>query len=116
MKTSRPLTLTLATVLLGLISLGSLATPLLAGPPVAVKVLSVVMGLLGLLAAYGLWNRKRWGMIVAILVSTLNALSGVPGLFVHPNLPATIAASGGIAISLLIIVLTVLPSARATYA
>ncbi len=99
-----------------LISLSSLATPLLSGPPVAVKVLSVVMGLLGLLAAYGLWNRKRWGMIVAIVVSALNALSGVPGLFVHPNLAATIAASGGIAISLLIIVLTVLPSARAAYA
>jgi len=115
MKTSRPLALTFATVLLVLISLGSLATPLLAGPPVAVKVLSVVMGLLGLLAAYGLWNKKRWGMVVAILVSALNALSGVPGLFVQPNLPATIAAGVGIAISLLIIVLTVLPPARAAY-
>ena len=116
MKTSRPLVLVLATILLVLISLGSLATPLLAGPPVVVKVLSVVMGLLGLFAAYGLWNRKRWGMIVAIVVSAINALSGVPGLFVQPNLPATIAASVGIAISLLIIILTVLPSARAIYA
>ena len=115
MKTSRPLVLTFATILLVLVSLGSLATPLLAGPPVAVKVLSVVMGLLGLLAAYGLWNRKRWGMIVAIVVSAINALSGVPGLFVQPNLPATITAGVGIAISLLIIVLTVLPSARAAY-
>ena len=106
----------LATDLLVLISLGNLATPLLAGPPVAVKVLSVMMGLLGLLAAYGLWNRKRWGMIVAIVVSALNALSGVPGLFVQPNLPATIAAGVGIAISVLIIVLTVLPSARTAYA
>ena len=116
MKTSRPVVLTLATVLLVLISLGSLATPLLAGPPVAVKVLSVAMGLLGLLAAYGLWNRKHWGMIIAILVSALNALSGVSGLFVQPNLPATLAAGVGIAISILIIVLTVLPSARAAYA
>ena len=106
----------LATDLLVLISLGNLATPLLAGPPVAVKVLSVMMGLLGLLAAYGLWNRKRWGMIVAIVVSALNALSGVPGLFVQPNLPATLAAAVGIAISVFIIVLTVLPSARAAYA
>ena len=116
MKTSRPLVLTFATILLVLVSLGSLATPLLAGPPVAVKVLSVVMGLLGLLAAYGLWNRKRWGMIVAIAVSAINALSGVPGLLVQPNLPATLAAGVGIVISVLIIVLTVLPSARAAYA
>ena len=116
MKNSRPLVLTLAILFLVLISLGSLATPLLGGPPVPVKVLSVVMGLLGLLAAYGLWNRKRWGMIVAIVVSAINALSGVPGLFVQPNPPATIAAGVGIVISILIIVLTVLPSARAAYA
>ena len=116
MKTARPLALTLAIVFLVLISIGSLATPLLAGPPVPVKVLSVVLGLLCLLAAYGLWNRKRWGMIVAILVSAINALSGVPGLLVQPNLPATLAAGVGIVISVLIIVLTVLPSARAAYA
>ncbi len=44
-------------------------------------------------------------MIVAILVSALNALSGVPGLFVQPNLPATVAAGAGIVISLLILCL-----------
>lgn len=116
MKTSRPLVLTLAVIFLVLISLGSLATPLLSGPPIPVQVLSVVLGLLCLLAAYGLWNRKRWGMIVAIVVSAINALSGVPGLLVQPNLPATLAAGVGIVISVLIIVLTVLPSARAAYA
>ncbi|HEX6553924.1 MAG TPA: hypothetical protein VF026_14245 [Ktedonobacteraceae bacterium] len=116
MKTSRPLVLTLAVIFLVLISLGSLATPLLSDPPIPVQVLSVVLGLLCLLAAYGLWNRKRWGMIVAIVVSAINALSGVPGLLVQPNLPATLAAGVGIVISVLIIVLTVLPSARAAYA
>ena len=116
MKTSRPLVLTLAVILLVLVGLGSLATPLLSGPPVPVKVLAVVMGLLCLLAAYGVWNRKRWGMIVAIVVSAINALSGLPGLLVQPNLPATLAAGVGIVISILIIVLTILPSARAAYA
>ncbi|HEX6553922.1 MAG TPA: DUF2127 domain-containing protein [Ktedonobacteraceae bacterium] len=77
MKTSRPLVLALATVFLVLIGLGSLVTPLLVGPPVAVIVLSVVMGLLGLVAAHGLWNRKRWGMIVAIVVSAISAISGI---------------------------------------
>ena len=116
MKTSRPAVLTLAALLLGLISISSFATPLLAGPPLPVKVLAVVTGLIGLLAAYRLWRAKRWGMIVAMIVSALNALAGAPGLFVQPNLPATIAAGVGIAISLLIIVLTVLPSARQAYA
>ena len=95
MKTSRPGILTIAALLLGLISLSSLATLLLDGPPLPVKVLAVVTGLIGLLATYGLWKAKRWGMIVAIIVSALNALSGAPGLIVQSNLPATIAAGVG---------------------
>jgi hypothetical protein len=116
MKTSRPGVLTIAAILLGLISLLSLATPLLAGPPLPVKVLAVVTGLIGLLAAYGLWQAKRWGMIVAIIVSVLNALSAVPGLLAQSNLPALIGAGVTVVFSVLIIVLTVLPPARHAYA
>jgi hypothetical protein len=116
MKTSRPGILTAAAIILGLVSLLSLATPLLAGPPLPVKVFAVVAGLIGLVAVYGLWNAKRWGMIVAIIVSALNALGAAPGLVVQPNLPALIGAGVTVALSVLIIVLTVLPSARAAYA
>ncbi len=116
MKTSRPGVLTIAAILLGLISLLSLATPLLAGPPLLVKVLAVVTGLIGLLAAYGLWQAKRWGMIVAIIVSALNALSAAPGLLAQPNLPTLIGAGVTVVFSVLIIVLAVLPPARHAYA
>src|SRR5258708_3270159 len=116
MKTSRPGVLTAAAILLGLISLSSFATPLLEGPPLPVKVLAVVMGLIGLLAVYGLWKAKRWGMIVAIIVSALNALSAVPRLGFQPQLPPTIGSGVGIAVSVLIIVLGVLRSARPAYA
>src|SRR5258708_15827538 len=110
MKISRPGVLTAAAILLGLISLSSFATPLLDGPPLPVKVLAVVTGLIGLLAAYGLWKAKRWGMIVAIIVSALNALSAAPPLVFPPHLPAPLAPGLGIAISLLIILPPPLPS------
>ena len=55
-------------------------------------------------------------MIVAIVISAINALLGVPGLLVHPSLPVTLDAGVGIIVSVLIIVLTILPSARASYA
>jgi hypothetical protein len=116
MKTSRPGVLTIAALLLGLVSFLSLATPLLVGPPLPVKVFAVLTGLIGLVAVYGLWNAKRWGMILAIILSALNALSAAPGLFVQPNLFATTGAGVTIVFSVLIIVLTVLPSARAAYA
>jgi hypothetical protein len=116
MKASRPGVLTAAALLLGLASLLSLATPLLAGPPLPVKVFAAMMGLIGLVAVYGLWNAKRWGMIVAIIVSALNALSAAPGLVVQPNLPALIGAGVTVVLSVLVIVLTILPPARAAYA
>ncbi len=115
MKTSRPTVLTAATLLLGLVSLLSLATPFLVGPPLPVQVLAVVMGLIGLAAVYGLWKAKRWGMIVAIIVSALNALSAAPGLVVQPNLPALFGAGVTVVLSVFIIVLTILPPARAAY-
>jgi uncharacterized membrane protein (DUF2068 family) len=116
MKPSRPGILITAAILLGLASLLSLATPLLAGPPLPVKVFAVVTGLIGLLAAYGLWNAKRWGMIVAIIVSVLNALSATPGLIAQPSPPALIGAGVTIVLAVLVIILTVLPSARQAYA
>lgn len=116
MKTSRPGVLTVAATLLGLASLFSLATPLLAGLPLPVKMIAVILGLTGLLAAYGLWNAKRWGMIVAIIVSALNALSAAPGLIAQPNPPAVIGAGVTIVLAVLIIILAVLPSARQAYA
>src|SRR6266699_4913247 len=116
MKTSRPAVLTAAAILLGLVSLLSLTTPLVGGVPLLVVVFAVVAGLVGLVAVYGLWKAKRWGMIVAIILSVLNALSAAPGLFVQPNPIATTGAGVTIAFSVLIIVLTVLPSARQAYA
>jgi hypothetical protein len=116
MQTSRPGVLTAAALLLGMVSLLSVATPLLAGPPLPVKVFAVMMGLIGLLAVYGLWKAKRWAMIVAIIVSALNALSAAPGLVVQPDLPSLIGAGVTVVLSVLIIILTVLPPARAAYA
>lgn len=116
MTTSRPAALTTSALLLGLVSLLSLATPLLGGVPLPVIVLAVVAGFLGLVAVYGLWNAQRWGMILAIILSALNALSAGPGLFAQPNPMATIGAGVVVTFSALIIVLTVLPSARQAYA
>ena len=116
MKTSRPGVLIAAAVVLGLVSLLSLVVPLLDGPPLPVKVIAFIAGLVGLLAVYGLWQMKRWGMIVALLVSVLNALSAAPGLVIQPNVPATIGAGVTVALSVLVIVLTLLPAARQAYA
>ena len=61
MKTSRPAALTTSALLLGLVSLLSLATPFLGGVPLSVIVLAVVAGFMGLVAVYGLWKHNAGG-------------------------------------------------------
>jgi hypothetical protein len=83
----RPLTITLAAVLLGLVSIASLipSPSLEEGVPAIVTYSSYVLGILGVAAAIGLWLRKRWGMWLAIVVSALNILSAAPGIVFAPT-------------------------------
>ncbi len=48
-------------------------------------VIGIVMGLLTLVGAWGMWNLKRWGAILTLVVTFLNTLTAVPGLFAAPS-------------------------------
>lgn len=115
MKTKRPTSLLIALVLLALLSLGNLALPLFPGVPPLVTYGAIVLGIIGLGAAFGLWRLKRWGMILAIIVSVLNALSAAPGIAEAPNVLKVLSALN-VVLSIVLIVLVVLPSARRAYA
>ena len=64
MNTQRPLPVTIAAILMALISLVGLPGPLLPGseevPPVVIYG-GIVLGIVGLIAAVGLWMLKKWG-------------------------------------------------------
>jgi hypothetical protein len=121
MKTQRPAVLSIAIMLLILASLLFWVTVFLPidgsnpGPPVVVSG-SVVLGVLGLVAAFGLFSLKRWGMWLAIGVSVFSAFFGAGGMVYSSD--AIAKGLGGllVAMSALVIVLVVLPSARAAYA
>ena len=118
MNTQRPLPVKIATVLLGLLSLASLAAPLLAqagGPPMFVVAVVVIAGVAGLVAAFGLWGLKRWAMIVTVIVSAVNMVGGAPGIFVAPTTALWVSALVGILLWTLIIGLVVLPTSRRAY-
>jgi len=122
MKNARPGILTAAALLLALVSLSRFAGvfSLFVSPPLEIKVIISLEGLVGLVAAYGLWHAKRWGMIVALIISVLNILvitpSLIPGLVIQSPLVVLILGGIAVALSVLIIVLIVLPSARQAYA
>lgn len=98
MNTKRPVTLTIAIILLALLSLGNLALPLFPGVPPLVTYGAIVLG-----------------MILAIIVSMLNALSAASGIAEAPNM-LKVLSTLNVVLSIVLIVLVVLPSARSAYA
>jgi len=115
---SRPLPVTAAAILLVLLSLFDFPLPymlLFPGveePPAFVIYSGYVLGIVGLVAAVGLWMMKGWSLWATIVVCVLNLLSGAPGVVLAPTagLRATVAVTQVVAV--LIIVLVVLPSSR----
>src|SRR5829696_1784247 len=114
----RPLALTVAAILLVLLSLFDFGWPyeiLFPGaeePPAFILYSGYVVGVVGLVAAAGLWMLKPWSYWTTIVVCALNFLLGAPGVIFAPGvaLKALIAVTEVVAI--LIIVLVVLPDSR----
>ena len=116
----RPLPVTVAAVLLVLLSLTNFpwlydflfAAGEFEGPPAFILYSGYVLGVAGLVAAAGLWMLQKWSYWATIVVCVLNFLSAAPGLVMVPGaaLKAFIAVSEVVAV--LIIVLVVLPDSR----
>jgi uncharacterized membrane protein (DUF2068 family) len=111
---SRPQTVTVAAILLAILSLANLISPLLPseGVPAFVIYLGVVLGIAGLVAAAGLWMLRKWSRWLTIILSALNLLSAAPGMAFAPNASLQVAATITVVVSALIIVLVVLPTSR----
>ena len=125
MNTQRPMAITAAAVLQALLSLVGLAISIPAllsggaapeGPPVFIMALGVVIGALGLVAALGLWQEKRWGVVATIVLRVIDSLSAAPGLVFAPTMALRLAAVLGIALSIVVVVLLLLPASRRAYA
>jgi hypothetical protein len=114
----RPLPVTVAAILLVLLSLFDFPWPyeiLFPGaeePPAFILYSGYVVGVVGLVVAAGLWMLQKWSYWATIVICVLNFLFGLPGLLFAPGaaLKALIAVTEVVA--LLIIVLVVLPDSR----
>lgn len=90
---------TIAAVLAGLLSLANAITSLILlpqgaakinansnQPPYAVILIEVVVGLIGIVAAYGVFRQQRWAVITTLVLMVVNALISLPGIPFGPNL------------------------------
>ena len=111
---SRPTPVTVAVILMVVISLMGLPGPLIPGSegvPAVVLYGGIVLGIVGIVATIGLWMLKKWSWWLTIVVSVLNILSSAPGLALAPG-AVKIVALVGVLIPGLIIVLVVLRDSR----
>jgi uncharacterized membrane protein (DUF2068 family) len=116
---TRPPAVTVAAILMALISLANLVAPLAPGSeevPALVNYGGIVLGIVGIAAVVGLWMLKKWSLWLTVVVSVLNLLSAAPGVFVAPNVGLQVAATVGVVVPALIIVLVVLPTSRHAFA
>ncbi len=115
---SKPIPVIVAAILLVLLSLMDFPFPWLLlfpgaeEPPAFVIYSGIVLGIVGLGVAVGLWMMKPWSLWITIVVAALNFLLGAPGVIMAPTavMQATVAVTEVVAV--LIIVLVVLPTSR----
>ena len=114
---SRPQSVTAAAILLVLLSLFGFPWPWMIlfpgveGPPAFIYYSGIVLGIVGLLVALGLWMLKAWSLRATVIVCVINLLLGVPGIVLGPNAVQVTSAVLAV-VTVVIIVLVVLPSSR----
>ena len=117
---SRPLPVTVAAILLVLLSLANFpwlydflfAAGEFEGPPAFILYSGYVVGVAGFVTAVGLWMLQKWSYWVTIVVCVLNFLLGAPGLVLAPGAALKAFIAVGEVVAVLIIVLVVLPDSR----
>ena len=98
-------------VILGVLSLGDVAAPLLTDgehPPMAVAIVASVLGVLSIAFVVLAWGGRRWPIRPLIVLRALSALAAIPAFLVDgvPG-PAKIASAALIALTAMGIALTV---------
>ena len=114
MNHQRPITVTIGAILLALFSVLNLAFPLFPteGIPAFVVYFGVALGVIGLVAAAGLWMLRKWSIWLTIVVCVLNILAAAPGLTAAPNGALQVVATATVIVFALIAVLVLLPVSR----
>lgn len=89
-------------VILGVLSLGDVAAPLLTDgehPPMAVAIVASVLGVLSIVFVVLAWGGRRWPIIPLIVSRALSALAAVPAFLVE-GVPGTAKVASAVLIGL----------------
>lgn len=54
------------------------------GPPYFLIVISFVLAVLCVIAAYGVWRMQKWGVVMGVVMAALIVLDGLPAVIFAP--------------------------------
>jgi uncharacterized membrane protein len=84
--------------------------------PVFVLYSGIVVGIVGLVVAIGLWMMQTWSFWATVIVCVLNLLLGAPGVIMAPTAALKVAiAVMEVEFALIIVLVVVLPSSRRAF-
>lgn len=95
----------LPALMLGQAAVDQIANSGGSGPPFFMVLLGSALDVLGIVTAYGLWRAQRWGVILAIVISAFNVLSGLGGALFAGDSSTRVVSAAGVVLSLATIVL-----------
>jgi uncharacterized membrane protein YfcA len=68
-------------------------------PPYAVIMIEVIIGLIGVVAAYGVFRSQRWGVIVTLVLMVVNVLISLPGIPFGPTVFDKVSSVLGVVVA-----------------
>jgi drug/metabolite transporter (DMT)-like permease len=82
-------------------------------PPAAAVLIAFVSAVLALLGAWGLWQRRRWGWWVTLVITALTVFGAIPVFFIGPGTALLIGNLAAVVIGVGVIVLLLRRDAKA---
>ena len=73
------------------------------GVPQVVLILVALLGVAGLISAYGAWQGQKWGIWLTIVIRASDGLAALPGILFAPTLFAQLAAVISILVAIFVI-------------
>jgi hypothetical protein len=68
-------------------------------PPYAVVLIEVVIGLIGIVAAYGVFRTQRWAVVTTLVLMVANVLISLPGIPFGPTTLDKVSSAGSLVVA-----------------